>query len=275
MNRRLVLVADLDPAWAAIVRELESAGLEIDVVGPGMPAADVTACATRGEAVVVVELAADPAAGLALVRACTHAPGTGPVIAVATNPSLELTREIRLSGAFYLALQPVSLDEIRSAAESAFASLDRRRANTAARRASRRILLVDDDEDFAASMSALLRGQGYSVTWERNGRDGLERARAEHPDLIVVDVMMEHDSSGYELNESVKFLPEYEDIRNVPILMVSSIETDPATRFGRSEEVALVTPNAYLTKPLDIPRFLAEVSSLLGEPIDTPVRLTA
>lgn len=275
MNRRLVLVADLDPAWAAIVRELESDGLEIDVIAPGTAAADVIACATRGEAVVVVEIPRDPSAGLALGRACSRAPGAGPVIAVATNPSLDLTREIHLSGAFYLALQPVSIDEMRSIVKSAFASLDRRRANTEARRRSRRILIVDDDEDFVASTAALLRGQGYGVVSERNGRDGLVRARAEHPDLIVLDVMMEHDSSGYELNESVKFLPEYEEIRDVPILMVSSIETDPATRFARSEEVALVTPNAYLTKPLDIPRFLAEVSSLLGEPIDTPVRLTA
>ena len=274
MNRRLVLVADLDPAWAATVRELESDCPEIDVIAPGTAAADVIACATRGEAVVVVQINSDSAAGLALVQACTRAPGTGPVIVVATNPSMELTREIRLSGAFYLALQPVSVDEMRSIAHSAFASLDRRRANTEARRASRRILIVDDDEDFVASTSALLRRQGYAVMSERTGRDGLERAQAEHPDLIVVDVMMEHGSSGYELNESVKFLPEYEDIRNVPILMVSSIDTDPATRFARSEEVALVTPNAYLTKPIDIPRFLAEVSSLLGEPIDAPVRLT-
>lgn len=275
MNRRLVLVADLDPVWAEIVRGLESDSLEIDVTAPGTGAADVIACATRGEAVVVVDIAADPSAGLALIDACTHAPGAGPVIAVATNPSLDLTREIRRAGAFYVALQPVSLDEMRSVAQSAFASLDRRRANTEARRGSRRILIVDDDEDFATSTTALLRGQGYTVMWERNGRDGLQRALAEHPDLIVLDVMMEHDSSGYELNESVKFLPEYEEIRNVPILMVSSIETDPATRFARSEEVALVTPNSYLTKPIDIPRFLTEVSLLLGEPIATPVRLRA
>lgn len=275
MNRRLVLVADLDPQWAAVVRELEADGLEIDVVAPRVAPGDLVACATRGEAIVVIDIARDPSAGLALIRACTRAPGIGPVNAVATNPSLELMREIRMSGVFYLALQPVSADEMRSIAESAFASLDRRRARTEARRASRRILLIDDDEDFISSTAALLRGQGYTVTSERNGRAGLARARADRPDLIVVDVMMEHDSSGYELNESVKFLPEYEDIRNVPILMVSSIETDPATRFARSEEVALVTPNAYLTKPLDIPRFLAEVSFLLGEPIDAPARLRA
>jgi hypothetical protein len=47
MNRRLVLVADLDPAWAVVVRELESDCPEIDVIAPGTAAADVIACATR------------------------------------------------------------------------------------------------------------------------------------------------------------------------------------------------------------------------------------
>jgi len=130
----------------------------------------------------------------------------------------------------------------------------------------RRILIIDDDDDYIASTTALLETRGYAVSASRSPREGLRRALAERPDLIVLDVMMDHDSSGYEVNQTIKFTPEFEGLRHIPILMVSSIDTDPATRFGRSEEVALVTPNAYLTKPIDIPKFLAEVSSLLREP---------
>jgi CheY-like chemotaxis protein len=81
----------------------------------------------------------------------------------------------------------------------------------------------------------------------------------------VLDVMMENDSAGYEVNEALKYAPEFESVRHIPILMVSSIAADPSTRFSRSEELAMVIPNAYLTKPLDIVRFLSEVASLLGE----------
>jgi hypothetical protein len=48
-------------------------------------------------------------------------------------------------------------------------------------------------------------------------------------------------------------------------VMVSSIPLDPATRFSSAGELPMVTPNVYLTKPLDIPRFLAEIGALLGE----------
>jgi two-component system alkaline phosphatase synthesis response regulator PhoP len=266
MTRRIVLVAALDPQWAEIVRALEFDGLEIDVLSPRTQAPDVIACAARAQAVVVVDLTADPAAALAVIAACRRAAGVGPVVAVASNPSLDLTRSVRLAGAFFLALQPVSLDEMRTIMQSAFESLERRRTSASSCRATRRILIIDDDEDYVASTTALLEANGYAVTSARNGREGLAKAQAEHPDLIVLDVMMENDSAGYEVNESVKFAPGFESVRHIPIVMVSSIPVDPATRFAGAGEAALITPNVYLTKPLDIPQFLSEVASLLGEP---------
>jgi CheY-like chemotaxis protein len=265
MTRRVVLLADLDPEWTSIVRALEAAPMEVDVLAPRTPAADVIACAARAEAVVVVDLAPDPSRGVALVAACRRAAGVGPVVAVAANPSQELTRSVRLAGAFYLALQPVTADEMRHVLQSAFQSLDRRRVSASSCRAVRRILIIDDDQDFVASTAALLEAYGYVVSSASTGDDGLHKARIEQPDLIVLDVMMENDSAGYEVNEAVKFAPGFESIRHIPILMVSSIDTDPATRFRTAEEAAMITPNVYLTKPLDIPRFLGEVSALLGE----------
>jgi CheY-like chemotaxis protein len=265
MTRRVVLLADLDPEWTAIARALEAAPMEVDVLAPRTPAADVIACAARAESVVVVDLAPDPSRGVAVVAACRRSAGVGPVIAVAANPSPELTRSVRLAGAFYLALQPVTADEMRGILQSAFQSLDRRRTSASMCRAVRRILIIDDDQDFVASTTALLEAYGYAVSSAATGEDGLYKARMDHPDLIVLDVMMENDSAGYEVNEAVKFAPGFESIRHIPILMVSSIETDPATRFSTADEAPMITPNAYLTKPLDIPRFLTEVSALLGE----------
>jgi CheY-like chemotaxis protein len=270
MTRRIVLVAALDPQWAEIVRSLELDGMEIDMLAPRSAHADVIACATRARAVVVVDLAPDPAAAVTLIAACRRAAGVGPVIAVAASPSLELTRSVRLAGAFYLALQPVDLDEMRSIMQSAFDAIDLQRTSASRCRATRRILIVDDDEDYVASATALLEAHGYAVSSAPSGREGLARAQAEHPDLIILDVMMENDSAGYEVNEAVKFAPGFESVRHIPILMVSSIPIDPATRFAHAGEVDMVTPNAYLTKPLDIPRFLGEVASLLGEHVETP-----
>lgn len=269
MNRRIVLVAGLDQVWTPIVRALEASAMEVDVLAPRTPPSEVVACAARAEAVVVVDLAPDPSSGIATIAACRRAAGVGPVVAAAANPSQDLTRSVRLAGAFYLALQPVGVDEMRNVLQSAFTSLDRRRPGASTCRATRRILIIDDDPDFTASTTALLEAFGYAVSAASTGAEGLRKAREEVPDLIVLDVMMEHDSSGYELNEAVKFAPGFESIRHIPILMVSAIPLDPATRFSMSEEAPMITPNVYLTKPLDIPRFLAEVSALLGELTET------
>lgn len=266
MNRRVVLVAELDAHWGEIAGALESDGLEIDVLSPRTSAADVVACAERAQAIVIVDLTSDPAAGIAAIAACRRATDVGPVVAVASNPSLDAARAIRLAGAFYLALQPVGVEEMRSAVQSAFESLVRRRTSASICHATRRVLIIDDDEDFVASTAALLRAQGYAVVSAPNGREGLALASRERPDLIILDVVMEHDAAGYEVTELFKFSPDYESLRHVPILMVSSMVNDPTSRFARSEEVAMVTPNAYLTKPLNIHRFLAEVAALMGEP---------
>jgi DNA-binding response OmpR family regulator len=267
MTTRIALVAELDPTWAGMVRALESDGAEVDLLAPRTPAADVVACASRTKAVVIVDLAPDPSSALTTIAAC-RAAGVAPVVAVAQDPSHELTRAVRLAGAFYLALHPVGLDEMRSILRSAFEAIERSRPTASSCRATRRILVVDDDADFVASVKALLEAYGYAVSSAPTGRQGLEQARREHPDLIVLDVMMEHEGAGYEVNQAVKFAPGFEALRHVPILMVSSIDIDPATRFCEAGEVDMVTPTAYLTKPLDIQRFLAEVAALLGEPRD-------
>jgi CheY-like chemotaxis protein len=262
---RVVLVAELTDAWVRIVRALESDSIECDVLAPRTPPAVVVACAARVEAVVVVDVAAAPAAAMAAVQLCRRALPHAPVVVVASNPSLELTRSIRLSGAFFLAVHPVEPAEMSAVIASAFAALDAQRASGITCRARRRILVVDDDPDFRDSTRTLLEAYGYEVTTAPTGREGLQALRSSPPDLLVVDVVMEYDGAGYEVNEQVKYGAEFEAIRHVPVIMVSSIPVDPATRFRSAAEVGMITPNVYLTKPLDITRFLSEVRDLLGE----------
>lgn len=264
--RRIVFVVELNEQWAGIARALEADGYELDLVSPRATPSDVVACATRSDSVVVVDLHPDPSIGMTTLAACRRAAPGVPVIVVADNPSLELTRSVRLSGAFYLALQPIGLEEMRSILQSALQCMERRRASASSCRAKRHILIIDDDGDFLASTGALLEAHGYRITQARSGREGLERMKSEHPDLVIVDIMMENEWAGYGVNEAIKFDPGFESVRHVPVVMISSIPLDPEARFGHSDEAEMVTPNLYLTKPLDIPRFISEVETLLGEP---------
>jgi CheY-like chemotaxis protein len=126
-----------------------------------------------------------------------------------------------------------------------------------------RVLVVDDDEDFRAATAAVLSDAGYDVIDAPDARSGLERARALQPDLVLLDVMMEDAWAGYAVNQALKFGPDGQR-GGPPIVMISSVPIDPATGFGLAGEVALVTPDAYLTKPVEVPQLLETVRRFVG-----------
>ena len=267
-TRRVLLVADHTPVWDDLARTLQADGVDCVWVPAAATPADVARDVDRCNTALIVDLAPDPVRGMTLVSECRQNARISPVVVVAANPSIALARRLRLWRVFYLALDPVSTEEMRSVLASAFGCLARKRPDTSMCRAKRRVLVVDDDADFVASISTLLESQGYCVSSARSGKEGLEKLRAESPDLIVLDVVMEDDSSGYAVNQAVKFSQDFECFRHVPILMVSSIPVSPATRFSMAGEVDMVTPDSYLTKPVDIPAFLDQVRALLGDQAD-------
>lgn len=131
---------------------------------------------------------------------------------------------------------------------------------------SPKILLIDDDEDFRISIRTLLKSHNYQVIEADSGKQGLQKLKEEKPDLIVLDIMMETLDEGYSLNQVIKFQKQYEEYKDIPILMVSSIQEDPLTRFPfAAGQVDMITPDQYMAKPVDIPKFLELVKKLLAK----------
>jgi CheY-like chemotaxis protein len=266
LTRHVIIAAERTPMWREFAHKLLAEGIEYAWVPADASPEDVPNDLPPSPTVVIVDLAAGQPRGIALVTACRQVRHPVPLIVAAANPSVDLVRQLRLAGVFYLALHPITTEEMQGVVANAFDCLSRARHDTSTCRAPRRILIIDDDTDYVRSMTSLLESRGYLVASARSGKEGLEKVRADPPDLIVLDVMMEYDSSGYEVNQTVKFAPSFEGFHHVPIVMVSSIPLDPPTRFHMAGEVEAITPNRYMTKPIDIPRFLAHVRELLGEP---------
>jgi CheY-like chemotaxis protein len=130
--------------------------------------------------------------------------------------------------------------------------------------AKARILIIDDDADYRTSTRSLLEGEGYEVAEASSGHAGLEAARDGRPDLIILDIMMESPVEGYTVVQALKYRDEYGDLQSIPVVMVSSVQQDPASLFPMAGELEMITPDAYMTKPLDIPRFLECVRGMLG-----------
>jgi CheY-like chemotaxis protein len=127
----------------------------------------------------------------------------------------------------------------------------------------KRVLVIDDDGDFRAAVSALLQAEGYDVAEACSGREGLEQLPVVAPDVVVLDVMMEDAFAGYGVNQAIRFQPGFAHFQDTPIVMVSSVEETPDQRFLKAAgEAGMVTPDCYLTKPLDAPSFLQTVRRL-------------
>jgi EAL domain-containing protein (putative c-di-GMP-specific phosphodiesterase class I)/DNA-binding response OmpR family regulator len=118
----------------------------------------------------------------------------------------------------------------------------------------RRILIVDDDEDILLIVQTLLRNAGYSATVARNGKEGIDLATAQRPDLILLDVMMPQ-LSGWEVCATLKNIPE---TCGTPIVMLTV----------KSEIKDLITgmqvgANDYVTKPFTKKKLLDTIERLL------------
>jgi CheY-like chemotaxis protein len=264
---RILLVARSDDPWKDVMARLGAEGFVFEVLGPFVPPERVAAEAKAGINVVVVDLAPDLHWGLKVLSACRQGAPSTPLVAVAESLSVDLARSIRESGVFYLAIHPVTADEIQTVIEDALRSIGRKKPSASSCRTRKRVLVVDDDEDYRASVVALLEREGYAVHCVASAKDGLAYLETERPDLIVLDIMMEDAFAGYGLNQAVKFGDKHGVAGSVPILMVSSIAQPPQEAFPGAAEAALITPDDYLTKPLDIPEFLEHVRRLLAQPV--------
>ena len=119
-----------------------------------------------------------------------------------------------------------------------------------------KVLVIDDDQDFRASLRPVLETRGYTVIEADSGEEGLRKLVEQRPNVIILDIMMESSAEGYGVTQAIKWQEAYRDFRETPILMVSSIQESPDERFPMASEVDMIRPDTYLSKPLNIPRFL-------------------
>jgi len=123
-----------------------------------------------------------------------------------------------------------------------------------------KILLVDDDPDFLEMHKAILQNHGYEVLTATSAQEGLGRVRAEMPDLIVLDLMMEEHDAGFSFSKTVKTDPLF---RKIPILMVTSVAEATGYRFSLEEDGYWMKTDDFLNKPVPPDVLLETVDKLL------------
>jgi Lrp/AsnC family transcriptional regulator for asnA, asnC and gidA len=120
------------------------------------------------------------------------------------------------------------------------------------------VLIVDDDPDFVEVTRIVLRNAGYAVLDAPDGDTGLVALRKHYPDLIIMDVMMNSLLEGISTTWTIR---ADEDLRNTPILMVSSIaNSEFAEAFPTDEYVPV---DNFLCKPIAPQQLLETVERLV------------
>lgn len=120
------------------------------------------------------------------------------------------------------------------------------------------ILVIDDDPDFVEITRTVLEKDGFDVISAVNGDQGLIRIRNEHPDLVVLDVMMSSVLDGVSVSAAMR---EDEDLRQIPLVMASSIaQSEHADQFPTDEYMHV---DAWLSKPVQPSELLSTVNRLI------------
>ncbi|AKF06014.1 response regulator transcription factor [Sandaracinus amylolyticus] len=131
----------------------------------------------------------------------------------------------------------------------------------------RRILLVEDDPAIALGLVDSLEFEGFAVTHARTGQEGIQLARSEHPDCIILDLMLP-DTNGYRVCEQIR---AHDTL--VPILMLTA-------RSQEADKIRGLDAGAddYVTKPFSVGELVARIRAIFrrttrAQITEAPIRI--
>ena len=123
------------------------------------------------------------------------------------------------------------------------------------------ILIVDDDEDFLEATKVVLEKSGYAVQTCMSAKECHAKLKSMKPDLIICDVMMETDHSGFDLCRELKKAAATKDI---PILMLTAVEQKYALNFASAAgDEAWLPVDDFVDKPVEANILLDRVKMIL------------
>ena len=124
-----------------------------------------------------------------------------------------------------------------------------------------KILIVDDDPDYVNVLKTILESEQYTVVTASDRTEGMEKIRAEKPDLTILDVMMSTWQDGFEMSRELKKDAEF---KNMPVLMLTAVEKRSGIGFkSTAGDPTWLPVDAFLDKPVEPQVLLEEIKKLL------------
>jgi DNA-binding response OmpR family regulator len=132
-----------------------------------------------------------------------------------------------------------------------------------------KIMMVDDDYDLLQIYVPVLEKAGYEVQTANSSAEGLDLFNSFHPDVVLVDLAMEHFDSGFVLCHRIKSTPEG---AKTPVIIMTAASHETGIRFSTAtaEERKWIQADDYLDKPVPARELVAYLSEKYFDSPDEP-----
>lgn len=181
------------------------------------------------------------------------------IIITAAENTAELEAKVRKQDIFYYYIKSFDQKELIEAVRDVFRKAGKFKEAKKMNKPPN-ILVVDDDPGFVAVMKPVLESKGYKVEAAYNRQETMEKLERLKPDLILLDIMMEKLTDGFDICYKLKHDPE---MKNIPVLAVSAITEKTGFKFSPATDGEYFEADDYVEKPVKPADLLERVERLL------------
>jgi two-component system alkaline phosphatase synthesis response regulator PhoP len=125
----------------------------------------------------------------------------------------------------------------------------------------KKILIIDDDKDYGEALRIVLESNGFAVDHVLNVDDGRKKVEKNRPDLIILDVMMDKHTDGFDFCYDLK---HDEECHKIPILMVTAVTEKTGFKFSPETDGEYLQADDYVAKPIPVAELLSRVNKLIA-----------
>jgi len=126
----------------------------------------------------------------------------------------------------------------------------------------RKVLIIDDDLDIRDSMKLVLEKEGLKVFLADDSTKGFAIAKAECPDLILLDVIMNTQDEGFQAAYKFRSDP---DLKDTPIVMITSVSKVTGFEFDKDKDQDFLPISDFVEKPISPRKLMDIVRKYLGK----------
>lgn len=132
---------------------------------------------------------------------------------------------------------------------------------------SKKIMIIDDDVDVVEAMKIALESVGYEIDFAHDTDDGFEKLFKFRPDLLILDVMMNTDTEGFNAAWEIRSNDKdsrFIEFKDMPILMISAVSAEKKMSFDPKKDKEFLPVSDFVEKPIAPKVLIEKVRELIG-----------